>query len=72
MGFFGKSRLNRQVQKSFHPPEGANPICPHCEHYIDGIYTQEVANEFGKTWLFFCRSCAKVLGVSQRKGFWMG
>ena len=72
MGLFGKSKLNREPIKSYHPPQGAVPVCPYCESRLDGVYTQEVSNEFGKTWLYFCMRCSKVLGTSQRKGFWMG
>ncbi len=72
MGLFNRTKLNRWVQKSFIPPEGVGPICPHCEQPINGVFTQQVAMPYGKTWLYFCRSCSKVLGASQRKGFWMG
>jgi hypothetical protein len=26
----------------------------------------------GKRFLYFCGGCRKVLGISHRKGFWMG
>jgi hypothetical protein len=71
MGLFSKLP-KRRVQESYLPPEGVVPLCPHCEQALNGVYTQEVSNQFGKTWLYFCTNCAKTLGVSQRKGFWMG
>lgn len=72
MGIFGKSKFNRSAQPAYMTPAGVEPRCPHCNKELNGVYTQEVKNEFGKTWLYFCTHCAKVLGVSQRKGFWMG
>jgi len=53
-------------------PENFKPICPHCESQIQEIYTQNVKSAFGKTWIYCCPRCGKTLGVSQRKGFWMG
>jgi|GEM_PF-753907 len=72
MGIFGSAKLNRSKQQGFIPPAGATPICPHCERTVEGLFTQEVKMGFGKSYIYFCRKCSKVLGVSQRKGFWMG
>jgi hypothetical protein len=33
---------------------------------------QEISGVFGKRYVYFCPKCRKVLGVSHRKGFWMG
>jgi len=48
------------------------PLCPHCEKDIRNLWYQEVKSFLGKRYVYFCSSCKKTLGVSQRKGFWMG
>ncbi|MFH1194789.1 MAG: hypothetical protein V1720_03695 [bacterium] len=49
-----------------------NPICPHCEKEITKVYARRVESVFGVRFVYFCIFCRKVLGISQRKGFWMG
>ncbi|MCF8241330.1 MAG: hypothetical protein K9J16_08075 [Melioribacteraceae bacterium] len=48
------------------------PKCPHCEKEITKILSHQVESTFGKRYVYFCEVCKKVLGVSHRKGFWMG
>ena len=48
------------------------PICPHCERELNTVWYQNVHGVFGKRYIYFCPECRKVLGVSHRKGFWMG
>ncbi|NVK22223.1 MAG: hypothetical protein HWD86_06870 [Kangiellaceae bacterium] len=48
------------------------PICPHCEQPIGTLAYQEVKTTLGKRYLYFCSACRKTLGISHRKGFWMG
>ncbi len=48
------------------------PICPHCQAALDKIQYRRLSSVFGKRYVFFCPRCLKVLGVSHRKGFWMG
>ena len=48
------------------------PVCPHCKAEIKEIWYQEIAGVFGKRYVYFCSGCRSVLGVSHRKGFWMG
>jgi len=48
------------------------PVCPHCKAEIKKVYYQEVSSVFGKRYIYFCPNCRSVLGVSHRKGFWMG
>lgn len=49
------------------------PRCPHCEKDIDAVsYNELTGAKFGKRYIYFCTSCRKTLGVSHRKGFWMG
>ena len=49
-----------------------SPICPHCNKDLNAIYTRKIKSDFGVRFIYFCGSCKKVLGVSHRKGFWMG
>ena len=54
------------------------PSCPHCTARIRSISARRLdaigspASRFGKRYVYACPSCHKVLGVSHRKGFWMG
>ena len=51
---------------------GETPLCPHCEKPVRQIGARKLGGAFGVRYLYFCRECRKVLGVSHRKGFWMG
>jgi len=58
-------KLTRETQ--------ALPRCPHCDLDIKNVSYSELRNgTFGKRYIYFCSSCRKTLGVSHRKGFWMG
>jgi hypothetical protein len=48
------------------------PICPHCGFQLQTLYCRRMTSIFGKRYIYFCPNCHKVLGVSHRKGFWMG
>ena len=48
------------------------PICPHCETEIRKIHMTEIESHLGRRYLYYCPECRKVLGISHRKGFWMG
>ena len=48
------------------------PICPHCETEIAKIYMSEIKSVLGRRYIYYCSECRKVLGISHRKGFWMG
>ena len=48
------------------------PVCPHCGVQIRSVWYQELRSMLGKRFLYFCSGCRKVLGISHRKGFWMG
>jgi hypothetical protein len=50
----------------------AAPICPHCGKEIQEIAARRLESVFGVRFLYYCCDCRKVLGVSHRKGFWMG
>ncbi|MBN1561036.1 hypothetical protein JW998_12355 [candidate division KSB1 bacterium] len=48
------------------------PKCPHCEKDITRVWYQALSTFLGKRYIYFCPQCRAVLGVSHRKGFWMG
>lgn len=54
------------------------PLCPHCNHELGEIVATTARGQgsaafmFGKRTVYACPSCRKALGVSHRKGFWMG
>ena len=48
------------------------PICPHCAESVREVWFRELKGMLGRRYVYFCASCKKVLGVSHRKGFWMG
>ena len=50
----------------------ATPICPHCETSVRTVSFRVMTGLLGKRYIYFCSNCSKVLGVTQRKGFWMG
>ena len=48
------------------------PVCPHCNEPLRAVQYRSLSGFLGKRYVYFCGGCHKVLGVSQRKGFWMG
>ena len=52
--------------------EDAQPICPHCSSQLRDVFYQQLGGVMGKRYVYFCGGCRKVLGISHRKGFWMG
>jgi len=48
------------------------PLCPHCGQPVRHLLCRRLRSVLGKRYVYFCASCKKVLGVSHRKGFWMG
>lgn len=52
--------------------EDMRPVCPHCTNELRSMWFQELKGRMGKRYVYFCGTCRKVLGVSHRKGFWMG
>ena len=48
------------------------PICPFCEAELRTISYNELRAFLGRRYIYFCPNCRKVLGLSHRKGFWMG
>ena len=62
----------RRAMITLSQKEDVKPICPHCEKPVDEIWFRELRGTFGKRYIYFCAKCRKILGVSHRKGFWMG
>jgi len=48
------------------------PVCPHCNQKLDTVWCRQLSGFLGKRYIYFCPHCRKTLGVSHRKGFWMG
>ena len=48
------------------------PMCPHCSASLTSVSFRELRAKLGRRFVYFCPACHKVLGVSHRKGFWMG
>ena len=48
------------------------PICPHCKTEINRVYFQELRGALGKRYIYYYPNCRSVIGVTHRKGFWMG
>jgi hypothetical protein len=49
-----------------------DPICPHCSAEVREVLFQGIRGFLGRRFIYFCSECRAVLGVSHRKGFWMG
>ena len=49
-----------------------DPICPHCSASVTKVLFQELRGMLGRRFIYYCGHCRKILGVSHRKGFWMG
>lgn len=52
--------------------DDVTPVCPHCSDELDTIWMQELHGFLGRRYIYLCPRCRKVLGVSHRKGFFMG
>lgn len=48
------------------------PVCPHCNEVLSTVWNHTMQGMFGKRYVYSCPKCRKVLGISHRKGFWMG
>ena len=66
------AKLNRRKIPAYTPAEGISPVCPSCDAPIEKVYGQQISQGFGKAHVWFCVSCKRSLGVTHRKGFWMG
>ena len=64
---FKRTSMIKATQKN-----DVTPLCPHCSEAVDEIWFHHLKSVLGRRYLYFCAACHKVLGVSHRKGFWMG
>lgn len=48
------------------------PLRPHCLSEVRTLWFQRLKGAVGKRYVYFCGICRKVLGLSHRKGFWLG
>lgn len=54
------------------------PLCPYCNQAVTTIRTRHLPAagrpllRFGTRYLYACPRCDRLLGVSHRRGFWMG
>lgn len=48
------------------------PVCPHCEKELSSLHSRLLTGGMGRRYVYFCPHCSRVLGISHRKGFWMG
>jgi hypothetical protein len=48
------------------------PVCPHCKMELAQVWYRALSGFLGKKYIYFCPHCRSVLGLSHRKGFWMG
>ena len=49
-----------------------SPACPHCEREFDSLWARRMAHNLGKAYVHACPRCLRVVGVTHRKGFFMG
>ena len=51
--------------------EDLSPMCPHCEQDLDQVYRRGTGFPLGqgRTLVYFCPSCRKVLGFAQGRVF---
>jgi len=54
--------------------EDIAPVCPHCKKEIVRIMMREMETDIpgSKRIIYFCPECHSILGISHRKGFFMG
>ena len=52
--------------------DDVDPVCPHCKAELRIVWYRELAGILGKRFLYFCPECKASLGISHRKGFFMG
>ena len=67
-----------QIEPTIDEDPSLVPECPYCEKPLESIRSRRVTGSgsptfrFGKRYVYACPSCSKLLGVTHRKGFWMG
>ncbi len=57
---------------------GGSVKCPFCDGALNDVNVNLLVPNtgstlpFGKRYIYSCPSCNKAIGISHRKGFWMG
>lgn len=67
-----QERVWRSIVIAAEKRDDVTPLCPHCKAEIKTIWFREIATTLGRRYIYFCPACHSVLGMSHRKGFWMG
>jgi endogenous inhibitor of DNA gyrase (YacG/DUF329 family) len=62
--------MNSDIQAEEAPE--LDPLCPHCGKPVHRLLMKRIQSTLGVRFLYFCPECHKTLGISHRKGFWMG
>lgn len=63
----------QQTEMSLKREPALLPKCPHCRRDIATVSYRELHGGFwGRRYIYFCGECLMTLGVSHRKGFFMG
>ena len=52
--------------------DDVTPVCPHCSEPVQTMHYRCLSGFLGRRYVYFCCVCRRVLGISHRKGFWMG
>ena len=52
--------------------QDATPVCPKCSEPVEELWFRELRGYLGRRYVYFCSKCRGILGVSHRKGFFMG
>jgi uncharacterized protein with PIN domain len=63
---------SRQSEIQVIEDPGLVPMCPYCNAQLHTVLARELPTSLGKRYIYACSGCKKALGVSHRKGFWMG
>lgn len=70
--FSNKHQIQEVIMIYVEERDDVSPICPHCEKEIKKVFVKKLESTFGVRFMYMCSSCRKTLGVTHRKGFWMG
>lgn len=62
----------RRKLKDYMMPDGQQPVCPKCDEPTEGLMSVRIQSDMGKANVWCCPRCHAILGVTHRKGFWMG
>ena len=65
-------RLGRNVVMNLEERNDIDPVCPHCDTVLDTVGYRLLSAWLGRRYIYFCLACRRSLGVSHRKGFFMG